>query len=452
MRIPSLFLLAQVACSEYDFAGKTGSTPAEETAPQIAVDPLLVDFGERRIEDGPTEARIVVVQNVGTAALNVESVTPMDPSGPFTVTTLSGLRLEPDETADFAVTWTPDDVGRVTSQAHVTSDDPTQPVVAVELIGEVLEYGDSGEPPSDPEDPPGTAPDIVVTPPSHDFGLLTVGDLDELQVDIHNIGDATLVIDSIQFSTTSGELAFDPDHSANGAFPWHVSPGASIAIWVDYGPSDDIPDSSVVTVESNDPDSPETDATQMGNARSFEGFSTGWYIYDDGIPYETFSSGSHVVDHHGDHDLYWYEPSGAHGLVDSSDPTGDFTILRDYIIDRAGAPSVVSGPLDFSSGSDLETYTYATFTHILCDFYIDPADDPSSYEVSAGAVDDGIEVLVNSEILGHMSLGAASTSWSLADVGRPGEVNTLVVILVDDSRVDRYLRNLAFYKDGVMVE
>ncbi len=60
--------------------------------------------------------------------------------------------------------------------------------------------------------------------------------------------------------------------------------------------------------------------------------------------------------------------------------------------------------------------------------------------------------MVNAEILGHMGLGESPTSWSLASVGRPGEVNTLVVILVDDSRVDRYLRDLAFYKDGVMVE
>ena len=34
----------------------------------------------------------------------------------------------------------------------------------------------------------------------------------------------------------------------------------------------------------------------------------------------------------------------------------------------------------------------------------------------------------------------------------PGEVNTLIVILVDDSANHRYLTNLAFYKDGDMVE
>jgi hypothetical protein len=158
------------------------------------------------------------------------------------------------------------------------------------------------------------------------------------------------------------------------------------------------------------------------------------------------------VDHHGDHDLYWYEVSGAHGLVDSSDPVGDFAILRDYVIARAGGPSVVSGPLSFTSGSTLSTFEYATYTYILCDFWIEPTEDPAQFEVSAGSVDDGIQVIVNGEIIGHMGLGAPTTSWSLASVGRPGEVNTLVVILVDDSAVLRYLIDLAFYKDGVMVE
>ena len=63
-----------------------------------------------------------------------------------------------------------------------------------------------------------------------------------------------------------------------------------------------------------------------------------------------------------------------------------------------------------------------------------------------------LQVMVNSQILGRMNLGAAPTRWSLADVGTPGSVNTLIVILVDDSASMRYLNELAFYKDGVMVE
>jgi len=80
------------------------------------------------------------------------------------------------------------------------------------------------------------------------------------------------------------------------------------------------------------------------------------------------SNTSYVVDHHGDTDLYWYEPSGAHGLIDSSDPEGDFQIMRDYVIARVGSPTSVSEPFDFDESSTLATFEFATFTYFLCDF------------------------------------------------------------------------------------
>ncbi|MDP6934435.1 MAG: hypothetical protein QGG40_16030, partial [Myxococcota bacterium] len=157
-----------------------------------------------------------------------------------------------------------------------------------------------------------------------------------------------------------------------------------------------------------------------------------------------------VIDHHGDVDLYWYEPSGAHGIVDSSDPETDFATMRDYVIDNAGAPTEVSGPFTYDASSSISTYEYATFTYFLCDFWLDADEDPSSYEISSGSVDDGIQVMVNGEILGQLKLGE-SGSWGL-DNATAGEVNTLIIILVDDSASDKYVNELAFYKDGVMVE
>jgi hypothetical protein len=64
-------------------------------------------------------------------------------------------------------------------------------------------------------------------------------------------------------------------------------------------------------------------------------------------------------------------------------------------------------------------------------------------------VDDGIQVMVNGAILGRISLGQAG-AWPLSNAV-PGQVNTLIIILVDDSRVDKYVSDLAFYRDGVMV-
>ena len=85
----------------------------------------------------------------------------------------------------------------------------------------------------------------------------------------------------------------------------------------------------------------------------------------------------------------------------------------------------------------------------MCDFWLDSSADPTRYEISSGVVDDGIQVMVNGEILGRIKLGE-SGSWSL-DNANPGEVNTLVIILVDDSEYDKYVHDLAFYLDGKMV-
>ncbi len=60
--------------------------------------------------------------------------------------------------------------------------------------------------------------------------------------------------------------------------------------------------------------------------------------------------------------------------------------------------------------------------------------------------------MVNGQILGHMYLHSPPQHWSLHEVGRPGEVNTLIAILVDDSRTNRFLTNLRFTRDGVMIE
>ncbi len=181
----------------------------------------------------------------------------------------------------------------------------------------------------------------------------------------------------------------------------------------------------------------------------FDGFSTGWYIVDSDDPYDTQSDPNHAVTDYGDPDGYWYEPSGAHGMIGSADPVADFANLRSYVIGRAGAPTPVSGPLTFTSDSTIPTFTEASFSYILCDFWLDASDDPSRYQISSGTVDDGIEVVVNDAILGQISLNG-SGSWPL-DNAVPGTVNTLIVILMDNSQYNKYVNDLAFYRDGVMV-
>ena len=422
------------ACSEYEFVEKVDSIAGGE--PRIEVDPTILDMGVYELH-GPSGTRRVAVSNVGEAPLTVLGATVSDASGPFTVAVMDETRLEPDQSLNLVVEFTPTLTGTARDQLVVSSNDPMRPEVAVELNAVV------------PEAATDEVPDILLTPTSHDFGVIGIDDTDSAVFEVRNRGTADLVISELELFADSGELSLDRLEAANGALPWTLPPDEAREVTVHYSPTDDAMDGAELVVNSNDPARPEVSAYITGNGRGFSGFSTGWYIYDDGLDHETTSSPAHVIDTHGDTDLYWYEPSGVHGTTDRE---ADFARMREYVITGAGAPTEVTGPISFSSSSHLATFAFATYTYVACDFWIEPDEDPVLYAVGADAVDDGVQFMVNGHILGHMYLHSEPQHWSLHEVGRPGEVNTLIAILVDDSRSHRYLNNLRFTRDGVMVE
>lgn len=426
---PHLVLLGLLAaCSDYQFAPEGEAGEGALGGPAIAVDPLVIDFGQRE----PGEAvspRLITVESIGDELLHIEEIALVQGEGDFTLSAWTEGHLEPGASGSLTVGF--EAGSTATGTVEIWSDDPDQPVVEVLLRGAV------------------GGPEITVDPVLHDFGTLTVGDTDAVAITVRNDGDAELRVSDLAWDPSSSELTLDTAKDLNGSLPWTLQPGEQKVVEVAYAPTNDSADEALLQVASNDPDEPLVDVFLTGSARDFEGFSTGWYVLDDGIAYETTSNPSYVVDHHGDSDLYWYEPSGAHGLLGSSDPEADFATMRDYVIARAAGPYAASSPFDYDGDSDLATYEYATFTYFLCDFWLPADDDPGRYEIVSGAVDDGIQVMVNGEILGRITLGQTG-SWPL-DNAVPGEVNTLIIILVDDSRVDKYIHDLGFYRDGVFV-
>lgn len=428
----ALPLLVLAACVEYDVNGKS-VPPApgeEEGVPAIRVAPGAVDFGYVAV-GGTSDPAVVTVYNDGDAPLGLDPVVLADATAPFAVTALGSSLLPPGASTTFTVTFLPDLPGLSGTDALVRSDDPDTAEVALALTGG------------------GVAGDLTVTPALHDFGTLEYQATDAVDVMIRNDGDAPITVSDLTYTSPGTELTFDAREGENGALPWTLSPGDARVVTVTYAPTDDVADEGYVTVVSDDPDEAYVYANQIGNARAWEGFSTGWYIVDDSTNYETTSNPSYTVEYHGDRDGYWYEPSGAHGLIGSADPEADFAILRDYVIARAGAPTPVTGPLTFRTSSTVPSLTYASYSYVLCDFWIGAGDDPNLYEVSTGAVDDGVLVLLNGEIVGDVILGS-SGRWTLT-MARPGEVNSLVVILMDNAAVDKYLVDLAFYRDGAIV-
>ncbi len=431
--IPALILLA--ACSEYGVQQKAtapGADSAPEGTPDIAVLPGSVDFGQ--IAPADQGAQTVRVRNDGDADLTLSDRLELLGDA-FSVSALEATLLAPGEETALIVTFTPGDApegsGTQTGGTlRISSDDPDEPVVTVPLSGGLPTPG---------------APDISLTPQSHDFGTLEPGAVAAQDLLLQNTGDAPLSLSALTWASPSAEFLLSGDLS-----PGTLAPGETRTITVTYAPADDQPDAGTLTVLSDDPDEPSVSSDLYGDGRLFPGFATGWYIVDDSTNYETVSNAAYQVDYHGDSDGYWYEPSGAHGLVGSADPVADFATLRAYVIARAGAPTPVTGPLTFSSSSTVPALSSASYSYIVCDFWIDPAEDPAIYEVSTGTVDDGVRVIVNGTVLGDVIL-SGSGRFSLAGVGVPGAVNTLAVILMDNAAVNKYVNDLAFWRGGVIV-
>ncbi len=426
-----LAAVGTVGCSENNLKSTkdTTGTFVEGAAPQIAVDPPAIDFGDLTVGSSSDPATVTVT-NVGTGLLTLGDVHLADATAPYTITTPGSNLLDPGASTSFLVTFTPSAAGTIAGEVDVESNDPAVPVVPVALSGA------------------GDAPDVVIDPASYDFGTLDYAATASLTLTISNDGNADLAVSDITYTSVDGvpqELTMRPSTA-----PLTLAPGASTTVTVDYAPTDAVADEGYVTVYSNDPDTPEAVGTQIGNGRVFEGFSTGWYIVDDTTNYETTSNPSYSITYYGDPGGYWYEPSGAHGLIGSTDPTTDFATMHDYVLARAAAPTPVSTPLTFNSTSTVPAFTYASYSYILCDFWIDASDDPSLYEVRAGSVDDGAQVMVNGQIMTNWYLGAAG-SVNIGPAIMPGAVNSLIVILMDNSASQKYLTDLGFYRDGVFV-
>jgi hypothetical protein len=430
MTVRWLPLLLCAGCTEYDFHNdKSTEPPGDDGLPVISVAPGAVDLGIVQADE--TGEEVVTIANIGTGDLVLSALTLA--SGASWSITAGGIEtLAPDEATTAVLTWEALESVSGEDALSVASNDPETPVVDVPLSW-LLETEEA---------PLGV---LSISPSSHDFGTIEAGRIETARFTVENIGDGPLTVTDLQFSATSSELALEP---LSVPLPWNLAPGDTQGVGVSYAPVDDIPDEGAV-LASSDVGDQQADVT--GNGRLFDGFSTGWYVWDPRNPISTVTDPDHVVDHHGDEDSYFYENSGMHGMTGSVDLAADFAVLRDYVITNAGAPIIPTGPFDWDESSTVSQFNEATFTYFLCDFYLPITADPGAYTIETGPVDDGVRVLVNGHILGHQKLSDAQGQWTL-EHATPGAVNTLLVILVDDAAVYKYLVGLGFWHEGALVE
>ena len=209
--------------------------------PDIAVDPLAVDYGSVTV--GGTATQDVTVTNAGTADLTIGAIT--SPAAPFSLNPdmCGGQTLAPAESCVITVDYDP--VAAMVDNADlvIPSDDPDENPVTVTLTGT------------------GTAapvPDISVTGPV-DFGDVEVATSQQQTVTVTNAGTADLTITGV----TAPALPFSIVTDNCGGQT--LTPASSCAIDVAFTPLAEGAASDSLAIDSNDPDEATVTVTLDGN-------------------------------------------------------------------------------------------------------------------------------------------------------------------------------------------
>ncbi|MFQ6091535.1 MAG: choice-of-anchor D domain-containing protein [bacterium] len=206
-------------------------------APDIDLSPTSYNFGE--VDVGEVAETDFMVYNRGRVELALDSVkaqpspfSVLRPDFPQTVAPGGSLTV----TASFAPTSLGDVVGSLT----VFSSDPDEGQLSVALRGR------------------GVGPDIWLSASSYIFGRVKLGQSEEWEFSVSNLGTRDLVVESI-LSDTSDFVVTSP------SFPLTLAPREDVTVLITFQPSAVGMISGRLTVLSNDPDEAALYITLLGH-------------------------------------------------------------------------------------------------------------------------------------------------------------------------------------------
>ena len=210
------------------------------SGPALQVRPATVDFGVVQLNYSVTKS--IELSNVGLDDLvlgefrleNNDPTIGIDWSGSET--------LAAGASGDVFLSWSPERVQSLGNQLRIVSNDPVAPLVTVWLTGAT------------------DGPQIELNPSVTDFGEMPIG-LDIAQsIHVSNVGNADLEIESLVFLTTDpNDLDMKPIET-----PLLVPAGMMVGVTIQWAPTDEGKDIGILTVQSNDPVTPEVRAELYG--------------------------------------------------------------------------------------------------------------------------------------------------------------------------------------------
>jgi len=234
--LPLTVLVLLAACQDYD---------VQASLPAISLSGSTLDFGEVRVGTWATVG--IAVENLGKGDLHLDSVAlEVGASPEFSLDGLAVTTLGPGEQVVLTASYQPDAVGQDVAQATLTSDDPEEPAILLELLGF------------------GVQPAIEIDPETLWFGDVAPGESSSLPVTLTAAGTGTLRVQelSLEDITAPFGLTLPPDVT----LPWPLPTGHSIEIEVTFAPLDASPQDTHLLIASNDSESPLAGVRLLGNA------------------------------------------------------------------------------------------------------------------------------------------------------------------------------------------
>ena len=202
--------------------------------PNISVSPLNIDFSAVMI--GNSVNLMTTVSNDGNADLTIREV--ILPIGSEFAYEFTPITLAPGASTDIKVIFTPTSEGTITDTLSISSDDPDESVVPVNLSG----VGQT---------PPPMECNIVVTPITSAFGMVEVNTTKSLDITIANTGTADCDVNAFLDGSSSPDFAIA---NSSAILPKTLAKGEKITVTIDYFPAEVGDDTGMVTIQSNDPD------------------------------------------------------------------------------------------------------------------------------------------------------------------------------------------------------
>lgn len=228
-----------IVSDDPDEGSMTVGLTGKGIAPDITLSATSLAFGDLLV--GEQSQQTVTVTNDGDAVLTIDSITLAG-----SVYSAAGCTqpLGAGDSCDVTVTFSPATAGAVSDTLTITSDDPDEATVTVNLTGN------------------GIAPDITLSTTNLAFGDLLIGETATQSVTISNDGDAVLNIGSIALSG-SGDFTY------NGCTQ-SLAAGDSCDVTVTFSPVTAGVATDTLTIMSDDPDEATVTVALSGNGITAE--------------------------------------------------------------------------------------------------------------------------------------------------------------------------------------